>query len=209
VFILLKKNFLVQFRSTTALATQLFIGVIFLGILRLMQYSIESNPYFTADFFEVKSPVERAVKLPHRCYPHAWEHGCFSFVASPNDTSTELGRYAANVTAQMAADAGFGGRGEKYGYELFDDGEYIDDWLYQNQNATPVAILFHHHGKSDSSVPKISYSIQVNDTSVCNTIGVLDCTNPKLELMASFQKLVDQSILRLETGVQTATLEVL
>jgi hypothetical protein len=42
--ILTKKNFLVQGRSTTALLTQLFIGVIFLAILRLMQFSIETNP---------------------------------------------------------------------------------------------------------------------------------------------------------------------
>jgi len=43
-YILTKKNFLVQGRSTTALLTQLFIGVIFLAILRLMQFSVETNP---------------------------------------------------------------------------------------------------------------------------------------------------------------------
>jgi hypothetical protein len=35
---LTRKNFLIQLRSTTAFMTQLFIGVIFLGLLRLMQY---------------------------------------------------------------------------------------------------------------------------------------------------------------------------
>jgi ABC-type multidrug transport system ATPase subunit len=205
VIILLKKNFLVQFRSTTAFATQLFIGVIFLGILRLMQYSVESNPFFASDFFEVKSPIARSIELPDRCYSHHWENGCFSFIASPNDTSTTLGQYAANISSQMALDAGFAQRGEKYGYELFDDGAYIDDWLYLNQNATPIAIIFHHHGHDD--IPKISYSLQVNTTQVCNTIGVLDCTDPKFDLMARFQRLVDQSILRVESGVPTATLD--
>ena len=41
IITLTKKNFLIQRRATTATATQLFIGVIFLGLLRLMQLSFE------------------------------------------------------------------------------------------------------------------------------------------------------------------------
>lgn len=41
IFTLTKKNFLIQRRATTASLTQLFIGVIFLALLRLMQLSVE------------------------------------------------------------------------------------------------------------------------------------------------------------------------
>ena len=112
--ILTKKNFLVQVRSTTALMTQLFIGVIFLAILRLMQLSVESNPAFASDFYALREPEPKTIDYPLPCFAHAWDQGCFSFVAAPNGTDA-LGSFAATVSARMAEDAGFGGRGENKG----------------------------------------------------------------------------------------------
>ena len=181
--ILTKKNFLVQVRSTTALATQLLIGVIFLGILRLMQLSIETNPVFTKDFFTLRNPEVRSISLPARCVSHAWEGGCYSFVATPRDGSS-LGTFAADVSRKMAVAAGFEGEGVSGGYYMFNNTEEVDDWLFKNQNATPVAIHFHNDGSANS---KVSYTVQYNGTRNCNVIGVLDCTDPSFDLMASFQ----------------------
>ena len=58
-----------------------------------------------------------------------------------------------------------------------------------------MAILFH----GDGSTGKVGYSLQYNETAVCNTIGVLDCSDPKRDFMASFTRLVDQSVLRVKT----------
>jgi hypothetical protein len=55
--------------------------------------------------------------------------------------------------------------------------------------------LFH----GDGSDGKVGYSVQYNDTAVCNTIGVLDCNDPKRDFMAAFTRLVDQSVLRVKT----------
>ena len=181
--ILTKKNFLVQVRSTTALATQLLIGVIFLGILRLMQLSIETNPVFTKDFLALRDPEVRTISLPARCVSHAWEGGCYSFVATPRDGSS-LGMFAADVSKKMATAAGFEGEGINGGYYMFNNTEEVDDWLFKNQNATPVAIHFHSDGSMNS---KVSYTLQYNGTRNCNVIGVLDCTEPSFDLMASFQ----------------------
>ena len=122
---LTKKNVLVQGRSTNALLTQLFIGVIFLGMLRLMQLSQEANPNFAADYEELRHPTVTSVELPQRCTPHAWEKGCFSFLAAPNGADA-LGQYATTIAQQMATDAGFPGKGERLGYELMEDGAAVE-----------------------------------------------------------------------------------
>mmetsp|Transcript_7932 Transcript_7932/g.11787 ORF Transcript_7932/g.11787 Transcript_7932/m.11787 type:complete len:252 (-) Transcript_7932:479-1234(-) len=162
---LTKKNVLVQGRSTNALLTQLFIGVIFLGMLRLMQLSQEANPNFAADYEELRQPTVTSVELPQRCTPHAWETGCFSFLAAPNGVDA-LGQYATTIAQQMATDAGFPGKGERFGYELMEDGDAVDKWIFENVNATPVAILFH----SEPSTGTVAYSIQYNVTRICNVM---------------------------------------
>ena len=67
-----------------------------------------------------------------------------------------------------------------------------------------MAILFH----ADGTAGKVSYTVQYNKTAVCNTIGVLDCSNPRFDLMASFERLVDQSVLRVKTGKPVASIKV-
>lgn len=54
----------------------------------------------------------------------------------------------------------------------------------------------------------VSYTLQVNTTAVCNVIGTLDCSSPKFDLQARFERLVDQALLRVSTGVPTAELKV-
>jgi hypothetical protein len=176
-----------------------------------MQLSIQENPAFAADFNLLMDPTVLPVNLPQRCYPGVWEKDinrgkgrCLSFVIAPNGTDA-LGVFARSVATQMAQDASFGGQGQDYGYEFFADEDHIDDWLFHNVNATPVAIIFHGDG---SITNKVSYTVQYNHTANCNVLNVLDCTNPRFDLMASFQMLIDQSVLKLKSGVTTSSIQV-
>jgi len=68
------------------------------------------------DYFDLREPEARSIGLPSPCFAHAWDDplGCYSFIASPNGDDG-VGAFAAQVSAQMASDAGFGGRGEAKG----------------------------------------------------------------------------------------------
>lgn len=201
--VLTKKNFLIQTRSTTAFATQLFIGVIFLALLRLMQVSITSNPAFLLDYTKVDTPPILDILPPKRCYPSVLGGGCFGFVVAPNDNSP-VGIFASAVAAQMAKDAGFPGQGQPYGYELFSSESAIDSWLFENQNRTPVAVIF----KSSPSDGKIAYTLQYNQTKNCGLFGVLECNNPTVQFMSAYENLIDQAIIRFKTGKQSASITV-
>ena len=200
VWLLLKKNWLMQTRSVSMLATQLLIGVIFLAILNAMQLAIENNPFFALDFYAVRDPVAKEVVAPMECQPHAWFPGgvkkpqCFSFVIAPN-TSDYMGSFTRNVAQEMAGEAGFNGEGENRGWMSLGSEMEVDEWLYSNQNATPVAVIFKSDGIGGNDV---SYTLQYNHTRICNVISALDCTDPKHDIMASFQRLVDQSVLRVK-----------
>jgi hypothetical protein len=215
--LLLRKNYILQKRSRAALATQLFVGLIFVGLLRVLQISIESNPWFRNDFFKVRNPTSNDVLFPSECIPgDAWDddRGCLSFIVAPNSTDS-LGAFARNVAQEMANTASLPGIGEQRGWAMMESEEAIDSWLFAHPNATNVAIIFHSEGEYQSpywversDFQPISYTLQYNGTQICNVIDVLDCTNPKVDLMASFQRLVDQSMLRVKSGNKEAKIDV-
>ena len=209
--LLLKKNFFMQTRSRVALIAQLFIGVLMLLVLRGMQNAIESNPFFALDFNVLREPEQRTVPYPEKCYAHAWfpnddkKPQCYSFIVSP-DANTDLSVFARKVALEMADEAGFNAEGEDRGFYVLKDEETVDTWLYENQNATPVAVIFRSDGTESSE--KVSYTLQYNHTRICNVINVLDCTDPKQDLMAAFQRLVDQSVLRVSSGQSDASIDI-
>ena len=105
-----------------------------------------------------------------------------------------MGSFTRNVAQEMAGEAGFNGEGKPGWMSLGSEME-VDEWLYSNQNATPVAVIFKSDGIGGNDV---SYTLQYNHTRICNVISALDCTDPKHDIMASFQRLVDQSVLRVK-----------
>jgi len=78
--------------------------------------SFTKHAAFLTDYFDLREPEARSIGLPSPCFAHAWDSplGCYSFIASPNGDNG-VGAFAAQVSAQMASDAGFGGRGEAKG----------------------------------------------------------------------------------------------
>ena len=178
VILLLRKNWLMQTRSFGALMAQLFIGVILLGVLRAMQNAIETNPFFALDYEVLREPTPRTVEYPAKCYPHDWfpdggkKPQCYSFVVSPN-TNDHIGTFAKSVAQEMATEAGFNAEGENRGYYMLEDEAAVDSWLYANQNATPVAVIFKSSGTG--STGKVSYTLQYNHTHNCN-VGACQLT---------------------------------
>ena len=178
--------------SRTATAAQLLIGLVFLLLVLLIQFSRDALSRSSAIAIETREPeAEKVGPLP-KCIPGA-SGKCFSFVFAPTNTATSA--LAAEIQrASAAAGTGVAGLDEEaFGYRGFGTAAALDLWLSSNPNRTKIALVF----TDVSGPPTFSYDLQINTTRDCEELGFFGCSKPHLELTAPAQLAVDQALLRL------------
>jgi predicted aspartyl protease len=87
--LLTSKNLVLQKRSIVATSTQLLIGLLFLSLIQVMQFSLENSGAFS-QFLQNLAPSEETVPKPAECIvaedsPTGF---CYTFLYAPKDSST-------------------------------------------------------------------------------------------------------------------------
>ena len=201
--LLVSKNLKLQGRSVVATATQVLIGIIFLSLIAVMQFSLENSGAFS-DFLQNLSPTEYPLPAsPVPCIVTADSPTgmCYTFLYAPKGPG-----FAKDIADKVAAThAGIKGEDEDYGFKGFNNEDEIDKWLLNNANSSQVALIFHDDGTPGD---RVSYTIQYNSTKSCKELGVLFCTDPLTELLLTYQKTVDAAILANKGGPTAPTIDV-
>lgn len=188
------KNVKLQIRNKTALLTQASIGAIFLLLLLFMQYSVNSNAKATENFVDTKIPTifEAGNSIP-RCFPGA-SAVCFSFVYSPETAVTEA------VAARVAALGNLPGKNVPFGYRAFASSAEQDNFFFENPNTTSIGVVFNNPQAWNIPGSAFDYSLQLNTTSRCASLGALKCDWPFLDIRAPMQFAIDSAFLQLYGG---------
>lgn len=200
--LLFRKNVTLFYRAPVASLSQISVGLIFLCLIMLMQHSLNSGA-FLREFKEERRPEAHRVAPISRCTPSGDTalDDCYTVLYSPADDSA-LGTFAREVMADVMSHAGLPGDGQFGGMLGFANESAVDDWLVDHKNTSQAAVIFHDDAFADGE--RVSYTLQVNETRSCLIIGLLFCSDPKLEITTPLQSAVDSAILRRYTSKDAA-----
>ena len=199
------KNLKLQIRNKAALANQILIGVVFLILLRGMEYTSDISAGATESYIDTRTPKVRPAgnKVP-RCTVGVDSplELCYSFVYAPDTTETRA------IVAEVASISGLLGNDVPFGYKGFADAAAQDAFLLANPNTSAVGVVFNNLPLPATPLVPISYTLQVNNTIACESLGSIGCSFPELQLQAPMQFALDSAFLRVYgTSLSDAPIE--
>lgn len=200
--LLTQKNAYVHRRNLVATGTQTLIGMIFIALLRLLQYSADSSSFSAATL-----DTPRPIPVPAHSYATCHEAGpCHPFVYAPKGDDT-LGAWATETATAAAAVLGYPAAGTEGGPIGLASESLVDAWLIEHPAQTMAALIFNvAPGNDPDAVPlRASYTVQANTTIVCEDLDEIGCSDPTLEIIAPLRAAVDSAIMR-GAGKPTATI---
>jgi ABC-type multidrug transport system permease subunit len=162
-----------------------------------MEFMVSLNSRFNEAFIQTLSPIEYQSSLV-KCVENPATKNCYTFVYAPIGVAN-----ADNLAKEMARKASLPVvDGAKFGFKGFQNASAIDSWLLKNPNTTKFAVIMENApmwtlNTEAAKRQGYRYTIQANTTKICNSIGVLGCSNPDLEIVAPAQTLIDASFVSL------------
>lgn len=150
---LLRKNFLLSFRDSAALAVTLSAAFFSMLVLYFSQISIDNGDTFTPDLFENRNPQPFSISTIPRCVPRATVD-CYTLAYVPNDDRIRDWVHAVANSNEIPLDETIG----------FDDDDQLNAFLVENPNRTQAAYIFDQDSFVQIDGKNVSFIVQFNET---------------------------------------------
>lgn len=151
--ILLRKNFLLSFRDSAALAVTLSAAFFSMLVLYFSQISIDNGDTFTPELFDDRNPQPFSITTIPRCVPRAFKD-CYTLAYVPDDNRTRS-------WIRQVADKSNIPLNETIG---FDNDDLLNAFLVDNPNRTQAAYIFDQDSFIQIDGKNLSYIVQFNET---------------------------------------------
>lgn len=150
---LLRKNFLLSYRDSAALAITLSAAFFSMLVLYFSQISIDNGDTFTPELFEDRNPEPFRISTIPRCVARA-SADCYTLAYVPNDNRTR--RWVQTVARSNGIPLN-----ELKGFE---DDDQLNEFLVNNPNRTQAAYIFDQDSFVQIEGKNVSFIVQFNET---------------------------------------------
>ena len=184
--LLLRKNKALLLRNLTSTLMQVLVGLLFMILLSVINYGLESDRITQQAFSETLHMPEEAVSKLSRCVPSEGSV-CYTFAYAPNDNkviadivdsilvSNNLKLEHVDKSASLKAknrlwsdnDAVHSQTYKPYEAIGFKNTKDMQTWIYNHPNTTNLAVTFQNVNGWGSKGSNMKYTLQVNTTSTC------------------------------------------
>lgn len=152
--VLIRKNFLLSIRESSALAITLLAPFFALLILYFRQLSIDQGEVFAPELLDNPNPEPRIISTIPRCVSFATD-SCFTIAFVP-DSNSRVEQWV-SVVAQRSGIP----KGE---IQSFSNSKDLNDHLVANPNTTQAAYIFNDYALEQINDNNVSFIVQYNES---------------------------------------------